>query len=169
MPQAVYGRVIQEINQLENRLFDDPVELEVRQLYRERADLYAQKIMQLPHSLTHEREQLSTDINQLKSSDAQMKDIVVLERKRRDLPLDADQARVRWENAMFLAVDRSKPPTHHAEAFPGNEAEQESLRINFLALIFCLTVGTAALPHLLIRYYTTVSYTHLTLPTSDLV
>ena len=155
VPQAVYGRVIQEINQLENRLFDDPVELEVRQLYRERADLYAQKIMQLPHSLTHEREQLSTDINQLKSSDAQMKDIVVLERKRRDLPLDADQARVRWENAMFLAVDRSKPPTHHAEAFPGNEAEQESLRINFLALIFCLTVGTAALPHLLIRYYTT--------------
>ena len=98
-----------------------------------------------------EREQLSTDINQLKASDAQMKDIVVLERKRRDLPQDPDQARVRWENAMFLAVDRSKPPIHHVEAFPGFEAEQLSLRINFLALIFCLTVGTAALPHLLIR------------------
>src|SRR6185369_4652967 len=33
--------------------------------------------------------------------------------------------------------------------------EQNILRLNFLALIFCLTVGTAALPHVLIRYYTT--------------
>ena len=30
-------------------------------------------------------------------------------------------------------------------------------RINFLALVFCLTVGTAALPHVLMRYYTTPS------------
>ena len=156
VPQLVYGQVIQEITQLENRLFDKPVEVEVRRLYRERADIYAQKIMQLPQSLSLEREQLSTQINQLKTSDAQMKDIVALERKRRELPQDADQALVRWENAMFLAVDRSKPPIHHAEAFPGADAEQQlPLRINFLALIFCLTVGTAALPHLLIRYYTT--------------
>ena len=30
-------------------------------------------------------------------------------------------------------------------------------RRNFLALIFCLMVGTAALPHILMRYYTTPS------------
>ena len=57
---------------------------------------------------------------------------------------------------MFSAVERSRPPIHHAEAFPGEtEEEQNVQRINFLALIFCLTVGTAALPHVLVRYYTT--------------
>jgi cation/acetate symporter len=156
VPQLVYGQVLQQVTQLEDRLFQTPAEVEVRQLYRERADLYAQKIMQLPHSLNFEREQLSAQINQLKASDAQMKDIVALERQRRDLPHDPDQARARWENAMFSAVDRSKTPIHHAEAFPGETVEeQDILRINFLALIFCLTIGTAALPHVLTRYYTT--------------
>ncbi|UCV27079.1 sodium:solute symporter family protein [Ferribacterium limneticum] len=158
IPQLVYGQVLQQVTALENRLFDTPAEVEVRQLFKDRADLYAQKIMQLPHSLTHEREQLSTQINQLKASDAQMKDIVALERQRRDLPHDPDQAKIRWENAMFSAADRSKPPIHHGEAFPGETVEEQDIqRINFLALIFCLTVGTAALPHVLTRYYTTPS------------
>jgi cation/acetate symporter len=156
VPQLVYGQVLQEVTKLEERLFETPAEIEVRGLYRERADSYAQKIMQLPNSLTHERESLATQINQLKASDAQMRDIVVLERQRRDLPHDPDEARARWENEMFQAVDRSKLPIHHAEAFPGETPEeQRAQRINFLALIFCLTVGTAALPHVLIRYYTT--------------
>ncbi|NTV72384.1 MAG: cation acetate symporter [Azonexaceae bacterium] len=156
VPQLVYGQVLQQVTQLENRLFQSPVEVEVRELYRERADLYAQKIMQLPQSLNFEREQLSAQINKLKASDAQMKDIVALERQHRDLPHDPDQARARWENAMFSAVDRSKTPIHHAEAFPGETVEeQDIMRVNFLALIFCLTIGTAALPHVLTRYYTT--------------
>ncbi|MFZ2974853.1 MAG: sodium:solute symporter family protein [Ferribacterium limneticum] len=156
VPQLVYGQVLQQVTKLENRLFQSPVEVEVRELYRERADLYAQKIMQLPQSLNFEREQLSTQINQLKASDAQMRDIVALERQYRDLPHDPEQARVRWENAMFAAVDRSKTPIHHAEAFPGETVEEQNImRVNFLALIFCLTVGTAALPHVLTRYYTT--------------
>lgn len=158
IPQLVYGQVLQQVTALENRLFDTPAEVEVRQLFRDRADQYAQKIMQLPHSLTHEREQLSTQINQIKASDAQMKDIVALERQRRDLPHDPDQAKIRWENAMFSAADRSKQPIHHGEAFPGETVEEQNIqRINFLALIFCLTVGTAALPHVLTRYYTTPS------------
>ncbi|MFH1661213.1 MAG: cation/acetate symporter [Rhodocyclaceae bacterium] len=156
VPQLVYGQVLQQVTKLENRLFQSPVEVEVRELYRERADLYAQKIMQLPQSLNFERENLSAQINQLKASDAQMKDIVALERQYRDLPHDPDQARARWEYAMFSAVERSKTPIHHAEAFPGETVEEQNImRVNFLALIFCLTVGTAALPHVLTRYYTT--------------
>ena len=156
VPQLVYGQVLQQVTLLEDRLFQSPAEVEVRQLFHERADLYAQKIMQLPQSLNFEREQLSAQINKLKASDAQMKDIVALERQYRDLPHDPEQARVRWENAMFAAVERSKPPVHHAEAFPGDTVEeQDIMRVNFLALIFCLTIGTAALPHVLTRYYTT--------------
>lgn len=157
VPQLVYGKVLEEVTQLETQLFANPADIEVRQLFKERADSYAQKIMQLPQSLSLEREQIASDVNKLKSTDAQMRDIVVLERKLRDLPHDPDQARLRWESSMFVALERSKPLTHHADAFPGEGDEGQSQRLNFLALIFCLTVGTAALPHLLIRYYTTPS------------
>jgi len=156
VPQMVYGQVLSEVSKLEEGLFESPAELEVRERYRERADQYAQKIMQLPHSLTQERERLSIQINELKSSDVQMREIVLLERERRELPLDSEQARERWEKEMFEALERSKPPLRHAEAFPGaSEEERNARRINFLALIFCLTIGTAALPHVLMRYYTT--------------
>ena len=156
VPQLVYGDVLQQVTALENRVFSNRAELDVRQLYAERADQYAQKIMQLPQSLTLEREHLEAQINQLKAGDAQMRDIVALERLRRELPHDPEQAKARWESAMFTAVERSRPPIHHADAFPGDDEQQQWIqRINFLALVFCLTVGTAALPHVLIRYYTT--------------
>ncbi|MCG2577963.1 cation acetate symporter [Dechloromonas sp. XY25] len=156
VPQLVYGEVLQKVTELEDRIFDAPAEVEVRQMFQRRADVYAQKIMQLPQSLNLEREQLSSQINQLKASDVQMRDIVALERQRRDLPHDPEQAKARWETAMFSAVERSRQPIHHAEAFPGDSEEERNVqRINFLALIFCLTVGTAALPHVLVRYYTT--------------
>ncbi len=157
VPQLVYGQVLQQVHQLEDKLFDSPAEIEVRSLYRERADDYAQKIMRLPNSLSLEREQLTAGINELKASDAQMRDIVALEKQRRDLPHDPNQARLRWENAMYAAAERAIPPVHHAEAFPGDAETSWSLRINFLALVFCLTIGTAALPHVLMRYYTTPS------------
>ena len=70
VPQLVFGQVLQEVTQLEKRLFYTSAEIEARQLFHERADTYAQKIMQLPQSLVQEREQLSMQINQLKASDA---------------------------------------------------------------------------------------------------
>ncbi len=158
VPQVVYGQVLEQVTELETRLFNSPSELQVREMYHDRADMYAQKIMQLPQSLTMERDRLSAQINELKAGDTPMRDIVALERLRRELPHDPEQAKARWENEMFNAVDRSKPPVHHAEAFPGDTEEQrDAQRLNFLALIFCLTIGTASLPHVLMRYYTTPS------------
>ena len=158
VPQVVYGEVLQRVQQMEDRIFNSPAEVAARRLYRERADEYARKIAQLPDSLSREREQLSSRINELKASDAQVKDIVALERQRRDLPQDPEQARLRWEAARSAAAERAAPPVHHAAAFPGDRADSGwAQRTNFLALVFCLTVGTAALPHLLMRYYTTPS------------
>jgi cation/acetate symporter len=49
----------------------------------------------------------------------------------------------------------------HAQPFAGDPSgtpqEQKAFtesRANFLALVFCLMIGTAALPHILMRYYT---------------
>ena len=46
----------------------------------------------------------------------------------------------------------------HAEAFPGkDEAARNTARLNFIGIVFCMMFGTAALPHILMRYYTTPS------------
>jgi cation/acetate symporter len=158
IPQIVYGEVLQKVSVLETKIFSTPAELEVRRLYRERADAYYEKILQLPASLTEEKQRLSIQINKLKGSDAQMREVAALERQRRDLPQTPEQAKDRWDSAMRVAAQRGTVPTHHVTAFPGeNEAAQNTVRLNFLTLIFCLMVGTAALPHVLMRYYTTPS------------
>lgn len=156
LPQFVYGEVLAKVEALETRLFDDPAELEARRLYRERADAIYDNILNLPDSLHEERQRLSQKINELKNGDARMRDIVVYERQRRELPQNADEARDRWDSAMHVAAERGATPTHHSTAYPGNdESERNLARVNFLALVFCLMLGTAALPHVLMRYYTT--------------
>jgi cation/acetate symporter len=65
------------------------------------------------------------------------------------------------------AQERAQPLgglPRHTQAFTGNpdgtpaeRAEFNASRLNFLALMFCLMAGTASLPHLLTRFYTTPS------------
>ncbi|MEY2633298.1 MAG: hypothetical protein RIR00_1952, partial [Pseudomonadota bacterium] len=158
LPQLTYGKVLQEVERLENRIFTQPAELEARRLFQERADLYAEKIIRLPYSLNEERSLLTTRINELKASEAQTRDIVAVERQRRELPQQPEQAKERWEQAMHTAAERAAPPFHHAEPFPGPDPDvSNTQRLNFIALVFCLMVGTAALPHVLMRCYTTTS------------
>ncbi len=47
---------------------------------------------------------------------------------------------------------------HHVSAFVGADGMYSTTEmVNFFALIFCLMVGTASLPHILMRYFTTPS------------
>jgi cation/acetate symporter len=60
--------------------------------------------------------------------------------------------------AQRLAQEQAQPPTPHVEPFPGaTPAQRDTARLNFMALTLCLMVGTAALPHILMRFYTTPS------------
>ncbi len=73
-------------------------------------------------------------------------------------PTAAPAQREQWRREMEEARASAKPPSPHAEPFPGETAEVRRVAlINFLALTACLMLGTAALPHILIRYYTTPS------------
>ncbi|HRF11343.1 MULTISPECIES: sodium:solute symporter family protein [Candidatus Accumulibacter] len=158
VPQLTYGQVLQTVQLLEERIFDDPSELDARRLFRERADGYYDRILTLPDSLEEERRSLSGRIDDLKSSNAQMRDVVSLERQRRDLPKSSEEARSHWDGLMRQAAQRGAAPDHHLTPYPGKgEAVNDDARLNFLSLVFCLMVGTAALPHVLMRYYTTPS------------
>ena len=73
--------------------------------------------------------------------------------------LDRGQGRGR-RGARQAAGRHAAPCAQFAGDPNGDAAAQKTFddsRRNFLALVFCLMVGTAALPHILMRYYTTPS------------
>ncbi len=156
IPQAVYGNVLGELSKKELELFADPVEAQARLQFRYRAEDYAGKIAHLPDSLVVERRGLVERLNELRLGDASAREIAHMERMLRDLPKTPQLAREEWERARAEALKRSEVPPRHAAAHPGKTPEESTVaRNNFLALVFVLMVGTAALPHILMRYYTT--------------
>ncbi len=156
IPQAVYGTVLQQISAREDELLEAPSERAVRDLYTARAHDYADKIAALPASLEDERRRMIEELNRMRLGDAPARDIALAERALRDLPRTPSEAREAWQRARAEALERARPPPRHAEAHPGASADESATaRNNFLALMFVLMVGTAALPHILMRYYTT--------------
>jgi hypothetical protein len=69
--------------------------------------------------------------------------------------------RIEGLEAGFRAAGMTPPPGvtgFHTAPFAGpNGAFSWSAAFNFFALVFCLMLGTAALPHILMRYFTTPS------------
>jgi len=156
VPQVVYGSVLKKLSEKEAALRDDPLEIEVRAQFRARADEYQRKIDNLPQSLEGERRLMHTHLSELRLGDGSARDVARAERALRDLPRTEQDARAQWLTARQAALDRAVPPRPHAQAFAADSpAQSNSIRRNFLALMFVLMVGTAALPHLLMRYYTT--------------
>jgi len=158
VPQMMYGPVLQSLEQLEDRIASEPGEIEVRRRFAERAEEYAERIQALPASLVEERSKLTQRIDAVQRDDARWRDVLALEKQRRALPKTPDEAREQWEQSKRQAAQQGRELPHHAEAYPGKTAdERNKVRLNFLTLVFCLMVGTAALPHVLMRYYTTPS------------
>jgi cation/acetate symporter len=161
----VYGEQLRKIAEIEKRLVVDPAELEVRAEFQRRAATYQAWLADVDTALRRERTAAQDRVRQLKAQDADSARIVAASRELSALPKDAAGARELWTRAMQDSLERSKPLgglPPHGQPFAGDPTgtpqEQqafETSRLNFLALVFCLMVGTAGLPHLLTRFYTT--------------
>ncbi len=157
MPQLVYGKQLEKVTALEEKFLKDPKELEVRAIFKARADDASAKLKGLPGTYDAGKQQLAASVEKLKADNAPVEQIVAAEKALAAYPPDAAAAKAAWTKEAGLAA-RTGPPLRHAEAFPGkDDAARDVSRRNFLALVFCLMVGTAALPHILMRYYTTPS------------
>ncbi len=163
----VYGQQIEKITALEERLIASPAEQSVVHEYARRAYAYEVKLLNIEASLAEDYKAAQAKLRQLNLQRADASIIFAATRELSALPKDVDTARERWTAAMLDYTERSKPLAgmpRHAKPFAGDPegtpAEQQefsSSRNNFLALMFCLMIGTAGLPHLLTRYYTTPS------------
>ena len=167
IPQVVYGYQLEKVSAMEQRLIDDPREIEVRQAYAQLAEQLRQKLRDPAPALRQERRQAEQRLAVLQASLAPALDIAAAEKALAGLPRDVASARLQWSQALAQAEIKSRPLNGmppHAQQFagdpqgsPAERSEFELSRRNFLALVFCLMVGTAALPHILIRYYTVPS------------
>jgi cation/acetate symporter len=162
---AVYGAQLKKIAELENKLANDPAEQEVAAIFLRRAKEYEARLGDIEGALRRERAQAQERVRTLKANGADSAVIVQANRELAALPKDVATARERWTRAMQESYERAKPLgglPQHSKPFAGDPngspQEQEAFtlsRRNFLALMFVLMVGTAGLPHLLTRYYTT--------------
>lgn len=159
-----YGAQLARIETIEKRLINDPAEIEVREEYARRAKVYESRLLDVDQSMVDLRQSLEDEIRALKSQGAEFAVIAKVRRELLAVPRDPAAAREQWTKAMHENRERSLPlggMPPHAQAFRGDPnggpdeiKEFNESRLNFVALIFCLMVGTAGLPHLLTRFYT---------------
>jgi cation/acetate symporter len=157
VPQLVYGSVLEKVTEREKQLIDDPKEQEVRKIFADRAAAASAKLKGLPGSYDTEKAVATKALEDAKAANAPADKVKGLQDAVDKFPKSTDEAKAAWTREAGLAA-RAAPPIRHAEAFAGkDDAARDIARRNFLALVFCLMVGTAALPHILMRYYTTPS------------
>lgn len=129
-------------------------------------------------------EQKLADLKAAPTPDA--KAITTTEKELKDFPATIDKLKAKWKTAETGAKGKAGAIASHAEPFSNKGVEKKLLkeaaatgvaadpaalakakaedekasnikRNNFIALVLCLMVGTASLPHILMRYYTTPS------------
>ncbi len=167
IPQAIYGYQLEKITAKEAQLRNDPKEQEVIKLFQQRADEAAAKLKDVPAALAADKAAAQKKIDDLKAANGPAADIQAAERALGALPKDDAAAKAAYAAAKTSNEARAKPLAGmppHAQVFAGDpngdaKAKEtfDTSRRNFLALVFCLMIGTAALPHILMRYYTTPS------------
>ena len=157
VPQAVYGKVLEKVSAREADLIKDPKEIQVRDIFKDRAAAAAAKLKDVDKSFADGKAELAAAVAKAEADNAAPDVVDAAKKALAAFPKDAAAAKAAWTKEAALA-GRAAPPIRHAEAFPGkDDAARDVSRRNFLALVFCLMVGTAALPHILMRYYTTPS------------
>ena len=180
IPQiSAYTSALPKVTALEKEFNDKATpkgaaEESVRAIFRARAAEGDRKLKGLetggPTFLADEKAKLQAKVDALKALNPETqqpvgdaKAVEAAEKAVKDFPVDAAAAKKAW-TAEKGAGARAAPTKAHAEPFAvGGKTDEEKeknrtiAKKNFLALILCLMVGTAALPHILMRYYTTPS------------
>jgi cation/acetate symporter len=145
--QISYGFALQGIEQKFAQLKDDSKEKEVREIHKKKAEELKAKIAALPQSWEEGKKQLQEKLASLAPDDPKRAE---LEKQLKDYPKSPEEAKEKWTQAMKDEEAASKPPKSYVT--PPSDAKGMA---NFLALTLMLMLGTAGLPHIIMRFYTT--------------
>jgi len=167
VPQAIYGYQLQKVTEAEKKIMADPKEQEVIALFKARAVEFDAKLKDVPAAMAADKAAAEAKLAELRGANAAAVDLQAAEKALAGLPSNEADAKKAWTAAKSANEARAKPlagMVPHAQQYAGDpngdekaQATYDTSRRNFLALVFCLMIGTAALPHILMRYYTTPS------------
>jgi cation/acetate symporter len=158
VPQIAYGAVMPKLAARETQLLHDPREIDVRQRFKERADAFTARLAALPASWDAGRREAQRQLDAVRMRNGSLSELRVAERALIAYPKTPSEAARLWREQRDANLLRAAVPEAHATPFPGpDRAASDIRRNNFLALVLCLMLGTAALPHILMRSYTTPS------------
>ena len=148
--EIAYGQALQKIDAKEKAINADPKEVEVMALWKKSADELDADIKGLPGSLAAKKTALEAKLAALPAT-AAVAEKEAINKAITALPATPEIAKEKWSAAKTAALDKSKPMKPYLQPFARLDMK------NMLALTFCLMVGTAGLPHILMRYYTVPS------------
>ena len=156
IPQIAYGYTLQKVGVLEKKINADPKELEVRKIFTDRAAAGKANLANADKAYAEGKAKLEAELSAAKSGGEAAK-AAAAQKAMDAYPKDLDAAKKAWAGDTRLAA-RAAPVRAHAEPYPGkDEKARDTARLNFIGIVFCMMFGTAALPHILMRYYTTPS------------
>ena len=157
IPQIAYGQTLEKVTAREKVLTTDPKELEVRGILKARADAANAALKDTKAAFAKGKAEVEQKLAEAQSSNAPVGVFAAAEKAAKAYPKDEAAAKAKWDKDKGLAA-RAAPPRPHATPFPGKDEKASDIaRKNFLGIVFCMMIGTAALPHILMRYYTTPS------------
>ncbi|KVW95591.1 sodium:solute symporter family protein [Thiobacillus denitrificans] len=175
VPQVVYGQVLQQVTQLENEFNNadtakGAAEASARAAFKAQQDSFEANIAALDEAVATGNGDAFLEAQRTEAGSPA------------DFPATPDALKAQWKKSADGAKAKTGPVAAHATPFAGKGAESDLLRSNpdasaaeiaaaqaadqeasnikrrnFIALVLCLMVGTASLPHILMRYYTTPS------------
>lgn len=168
IPQVAYGYVLEKVTAREKVLNDPSTpdgarEAQVRAIFKQREKSAEDNLKALDAEgaayLILEKERLvkaAADLSNRHDADPAV--LLAAKRAAAEFPANVAAARSKWRADAASDKIKSEPILAHAEPFAGpDEKTRDNKRKNFMALVLCLMVGTAALPHILMRFYTTTS------------
>jgi cation/acetate symporter len=165
LPQAALGPQLQKVTEREKALLADEGERQVAQAFQREADRYAQRLLDVDKALAEDRLNAQRELDRLRQSGASPAEMRGAQRTLQTLPIDAAAAREAWTRARAVAQERARQMggmPRQALAYAGDPrgdttqtAAFAHSRLDFVALVFCLMAGTAGMPHILARFYTT--------------
>jgi cation/acetate symporter len=157
VPQIAYGYTLQKVGELEKKITADPKEIEARGLAKAAAAEATAALKDPVKAAADRRTSLEQRLAKAKTDNSPDYVQKSIQQALDNTPTDKSKAQEYWSARRNLGAN-ANPPRKHADPFPGaTEQARDTARLNFLALVFCMMFGTAALPHILMRYYTTPS------------
>lgn len=168
LPAFSHGSQLMQIARREAELGSDPVELDVASRQRQLAAQTELKLRDVRRAMAADAQGLSRHIEALRTQQAPLVQVQRAEREYLQRPRTEAQARLRYQQELERARSHALPLAGMpAQALPyaggdpqgdaASSARYRGERINFIALMLCLMMGTAAMPHVLTRFFTTRS------------